>query len=376
MKASDSSSSSSPSAPVARVERSDYMHWAKTLQAARFNLGNSGLHAVQRAELPLRLEDLEYSGPSFYGWSPLIEALAQHLGVDKSRVFHAEGTSFANHIAMAVCFRPGDEVIIEQPTYELITSTAEYLGAVVKRLPRRRAEGFQPDLSALRAALTAKTRLIVLTNLHNPTSVRIPDATLRAIADLAAEANAYVLVDEVYLDADFAGAPVTAHRLSDRILTTSSLTKVYGLSGLRCGWVVAAPEITERLWRLNDLFGVIPAHAAERLSLLALREMPRLRARAQAVLEPNRARWNAFLAKRTDLLVEPLPFGTVTFPELRGGRVERLCEILRAKYETTVVPGRFFDQPESFRVGLGSPPEIFAEGLSRLGQALDDLRRE
>lgn len=359
-----------------RVERSDYMHWAKTLQAARFNLGNSGLHAVKRHELPIQLEDVELSGPSFYGWAPLLEALGRHLGVDPRRVFHAEGTSFANHIAMAVCLQPGDEVLIEHPTYELIISTAQYLGGVVKRLPRRRADGFQPDLGALRAALTPRTRLVVLTNLHNPSSARIPDTTLRQIAVMAAEVGARVLVDEVYLEADFAGTPATAHRLSDNILTTSSLTKVYGLSGLRCGWVVAAPDLVERMWRLNDLFGVIPAHAAERLSLVALREMPLLRARARQVLEPNRALWNAFLAGRSELIDQPLACGTVAFPELRGGRVERLCEILRAKYEATVVPGHYFEMPESLRVGLGSPNDLFAEGLSRLGQALDDLSRE
>lgn len=358
----------SPSVPPAA---SEYMHWAKTRQGARFNLGNSGLGAVTLAELGVRLDELELSGPSFYGWAPLMAALERHLDVPAGRVCHAEGTSLANYLAMAVILQPGDEVLIESPTYELLVDTARYLRATVRRFPRPRALGFQPDLAALRAALTPRTRLIVVTDLHNPSSARLPEPTLRALADMAEEVGAHVLVDEVYLDAVFEPETRTSHKISDRIMTTSSLTKVYGLSGLRCGWVVAKPELIERMWRLHDLLGVIPAHAAERLSLVALRELPRLKARAAALLETNRNLWNEFLSRRPELEAEPLKAGTVTFPRLRRGRVDALCDRLRERYETTVTPGAFFGEPEAFRVGLGSTPEVFAEGLHRLGQALD-----
>ncbi|MBL9139027.1 MAG: aminotransferase class I/II-fold pyridoxal phosphate-dependent enzyme [Verrucomicrobiales bacterium] len=353
--------------------RSEYMHWAKTRQAARFNLANSGLSAVTRSELGVTAEDFELSGPSFYGWSPLLEALAQHLRVDQARICHAEGTSMANHLAMAVCLHPGDEVLIESPTYELLVDTAHYLRAKVRRFPRPRALAFQPDLAALREALTSRTRLIVLTNLHNPSSARIPDATLREIADMARSVGAHVLIDEVYLDAVFDPAATTAHIMDDVILTTSSLTKVYGLSGLRCGWCLAAPDLVEKMWRLNDLFGVIPSHAAERLSLLALQRLPALRDRARQRLETHRDLWNAFLAQRHDMDDNPMLYGTVAFPRLRKGSVNRLCDLLRSRFETTVAPGSFFGLPDSFRVGLGLPTPEFTEGLHRLGQALDLL---
>ncbi|MCC6235887.1 MAG: aminotransferase class I/II-fold pyridoxal phosphate-dependent enzyme, partial [Verrucomicrobiales bacterium] len=155
------------------------------------------------------------------------------------------------------------------------------------------------------------------------------------------------------------------------IITTNSLTKVYGLSGLRCGWVVAEPALIEKMWRLNDLLGVIPAHAAERLSLLALSRFDLLRDRARHILETNRALWNTFLASRPELEDRPLPFGTVAFPRLKHGRVEDLADLLRARYETTVAPGSFFGCPDSFRVGLGLRPEAFAQGILHLGAALD-----
>ncbi|MGE4181078.1 MAG: pyridoxal phosphate-dependent aminotransferase [Limisphaerales bacterium] len=356
------------------VQRSDYMHWAKTRQAARFNLAVSGVPGLALRDIPGALEDLEINGASTYGWPPLQETLARHLDVGADRIVHAAGTSMANHLAMAVCLQPGDEVVIEHPTYELLVQTAAYLGAGIRRIHRRPENRFQPDPADILAAFTARTRLVVLTNLHNPSSVRIPDASLLAIAELAASRGARVLVDEVYLDGCSEPPPTTSHRLHDAILVTSSLTKVYGLSGLRCGWVVAHPDLAERMWRLNDLFGVIPAHPAERMSLAALRHLPTLRARSRRILDTNRDAWNAFLESRSDLECAPLEFGNVAFPRLKTGDVDALCALLRGKYETTVVPGHFFEMPDHFRVGIAAPIESFTEGLQRLAKALSEIR--
>ena len=166
----------------------------------------------------------------------------------------------------------------------------------------------------------------------------------------------------------------TAFGLADNIVVTSSLTKVYGLNGLRCGWVLADPELAQRMWRLNDLFGVIPAHPAERLSVLVFENFERVLGRSRALLNANRAMLNQFLASRDDLESWPLEAGTVTFPRLRSGKVQQLCDVLRQKYEATVVPGRFFEMPDHIRIGIGAPGEITAEGLQRLGKALDDIR--
>lgn len=352
------------------------MHWAKTRQAARYNLAVSGVPAVGLRELPIGLEDLEISGASFYGWPPLIEGLSRRLGVAGDRIVHAVGTSMANYLAMAVCVERGDEVLIEEPTYELLVDTARHLGASIRRFPRRRGDAYQPDLGALRTMITTRTRLVVLTNLHNPSSAWVEPGVLGEIAWWVGEAGARLLVDEVYLDALFDRTPRTAALLGEQVLTTSSLTKVYGLSGLRCGWVVASKELAERMWRLNDLFGVIPAHAAERMSVIALERMGALEERSRRTLEANRVRWNAFLRERGDDLEGwPAEFGTVTFPRLRSGDVEGLVERLRTCHETTVVPGRLFGEPDAFRVGLGATEEVFTEGLRRLGLALDEIRR-
>lgn len=357
-----------------RTVSSEYMHWAKTRQAARFNLGNSGLFNYPLASLPVSLEDLELSGPSLYGYDPLQTALSRHLGVPKANIVHAIGASMANHLAMAATVGPGDDVLIEHPAYELMVETASYLGANVVRFRRPAGEGFRLDLAEVGRRLTPKTKLVVITNLHNPSSAYLDEADLKALAALASGVGARVLVDEVYLDAAFELSPRTSFLTAENIVVTSSLTKVYGLSGLRCGWILADAPLAERIWRLNDLFGVIPAHAAERLSVFVLEHFPAVAAHARALLTANRALLTHFLAARPELDVTPFRFGTVAFPRLRRGSVDRLCSVLREKYDTSVVPGAFFGMPEHFRVGIGRSTADLAEGLVRLGRALDDLK--
>jgi aspartate/methionine/tyrosine aminotransferase len=358
-----------------RVTGSPYQQWAKTRSQARFNLASSGLKNYPLAELPVRLEDLELSGPSWYGYEPLQAALAAKCQAPPECVVAATGTSMANHLVMAALLEPGDEVLIERPAYEPLVAVARYLGAKVRRFARTFEDDFSVDPGLLERSVSARTRLIVLTNLHNPSGALCDEGTLRRVQEVARGVGARVLVDEVYLEALFDEAPRSAFHLGEEFIVTSSLTKVYGLGGLRCGWVLARPELAERLWHLNDLFGVIPAHPAERLSCVALEHLDRIAARARKLLEANGQLLNAFFASRDDLDWLPHRFGTVSFPRLKEGSADALCALLAGKYETSVVPGRYFEMPRHFRVGLGGDTDAFRAGLDRLGRALDELGR-
>ncbi len=361
---------------------SEYMQWAKTRSQARFNLATSGVMHYPLSELGAKLEDIELSGPSWYGYQPLQEALAEKCGVPPECVVSSIGTSLANHLAMAALVNPGDEVLIEQPVYEPVLALANYLGAKIRRFMRAADDGFAIEPREVERRVTGRTRLIVITNLHNPTSARVDEATLQKVGKIARSVGARVLVDEVYLElaavqaelpADGKAKSRSAFRLGNEFVATGSLTKAYGLSGLRCGWILAEPELTRRIWLLNDLFEVIPSHPAELLSVLALRRLDRVAARARALLEANRTLISRFFDGRPDLEVSRPECGTVVFPRLRSGQVDRLCALLREKYETTVVPGRYFEMPEHFRIGIGDRTDTLAEGLARLGLALDEL---
>jgi len=354
---------------------SEYMHWAKTSSRARFNLATSGLANVKLAELHASLDDLEITGESGYGYQPLIDALAQRLEVDAASVVTAAGTSFANHLAMASLIRAGDEVLIETPAYEPLLALAEYLGARVKRFQRTFADGFAISPQEIERNLSSRTRLIVITNFHNPTGVMTENETLREVGELARKVNARVLVDEVYLEMLFAKPTPTAFHLGEQFVVTSSLTKAFGLSGLRCGWILAEPGLAKRMWLLNDLFAATPVHAGERLSLVALKQLPEIAERAKYKLDKHRELLNQFLDGRDDLEAVRPRLGSIMFPRVREASCERLCSLLREKYETSVVPGRFFELPAHFRIGMGGDTETLVEGLDRLGQALDEVRR-
>jgi aspartate/methionine/tyrosine aminotransferase len=357
------------------VTSSEYMHWAKTRSSARFNLATSGLRNLKLNELDVSLDDLELTGVSGYGYEPLKKAISDRVGVGTDSIVTAAGTSLANHLAMAAAIVPGDEVLIEQPTYEPLLALAHYFGAKVKRFPRRFENQFQILPAEVERNISPRTRLIVITNHHNPSGVLTGEETLGALGELSRRVNARVLVDEVYLESLFDKRPRTAFHLGPEFITTSSLTKAFGLSGLRCGWIVAEPELARRIWLLNDLFSATPVHAGERLSVLAFQQLDRIASNAHALLKTNRGLLNDFLDTRGDLETIRTDSGTIMFPRIKQGTAESLCQVLREKHDTSVVPGSFFEMPSHFRVGMGGDSETFAEGLKRLGLALDEVDR-
>jgi len=354
--------------------QSIYMQWAKKRPKVKYDLALSGILDLPFAELDAKIEDVDLNGDNSYGYRPLIDALASHCDVaPESVVTISGGTSMANHLAMAAALEHGDEVLIEQPTYEPLLAVAEYFGAKIKRFPRAFENDFCVEVAEVAKQITPRTRLIVLTNLHNPSSTLVGEETLKQIGDLARDIGARVLVDEVYLEAMFEVAPRSCVHHGPEFISTSSLTKGYGLSGLRCGWILAEPELAQQMRLLHDVFGAVGPQPSERLSVIALAKLPRFIARAKRILESNRAVLNDFFDSREDLQVVRTSSGTTSFPRLLRGRVGDLSAVLAEKYDTAMVPGRFFESPQHFRVGMCAEPELFSEGVRRLGAALDNL---
>jgi aspartate/methionine/tyrosine aminotransferase len=354
-------------------KHSDYMHWSKTQSRARFNLATSGVASFPLRELPVELETLEINGGndySGYGYPPLQNVVATHHGVDPECVVESAGTSMANHLAMAAIIEPGDEVLIEHPAYGPILDVARYLHADVKRFPRTEETGWVVDPNAVRACITPRTRLIVITNLHNPTSALTPDWVLREVGEIARSIGALVLVDEVYLDAVYEGTPRTSFCLGPEFVVTSSLTKVYGVSGLRCGWILARPDLAWKMRRLNDLYSATPVYPGLLLAVAVFKHLNRLREKAHRILDADRKLLREFLVQQSGLSAVWTDWGTTSFVQLTNGSADDFFERLRKEFETTVVPGRFFEMPDYFRIGMGVNTEMFAEGLDRISRAL------
>jgi aspartate/methionine/tyrosine aminotransferase len=352
--------------------QSEYMHWAKFQRPVRYSLSSSDVTHFRLDRLPLTIGDLDLDGASHIRYAPLRRAIAERYGVAPEMVVAANGTSMANFLAMATLIGPGDEVFFERPAYEPMLASARFLGAAVRWVERDADDGFRLNIEQLESEASSRTRLIALTNPHNPSGSLTSEQDLQAIGAVAARCGAQVLVDEVYLDSAVPPRPTSA-LLGPQFVATSSLTKVYGLSGLRCGWILARPELAERMWRLNDLFGVNQPHQAETLSCFAFEHLDEISAGTAERLARNRALFNSFAAARSDLQCMPAEHGVTAFPRWAGGDSEPLDALLRAKYDTSIVPGRWFDMPSHFRVSLGGETDIVTQGLARLGMALDVL---
>ncbi len=357
------------------MKNSVYMTWAKYHASARYNLANSGIAGCDLSDLPLTIDDLALNGPNHEGYAPLKESIAAKYGVTADRVVTAQGTSMANFLAMATVIERGDEVLIEQPAYDPLLSALSYLGAAIRRFPRRFEDGYRIDVDELKRLVTQRTRLIVITSPHNPSGVVVDQATLKQIGEFAREAGALALVDEVYRDILFEDAPPVVARLGSQFITTSSLTKSYGLNGLRCGWILCEPELAERMRRLNDLFGAVGSMPSDALSVAAFRHLEKLEARTRAMIEPNAELVRRFLREHEDVLgcVVP-PRSMIVFPRLKHhDDSEPLHDRLR-RFDTSIVPGKFFEAPRHFRLGFAVKTEDVAAGLQNLSKALRTVR--
>jgi aspartate/methionine/tyrosine aminotransferase len=279
----------------------------------------------------------------------------------------------ANHLAMAAIIEPGDEILIEHPAYGPILDIAHYLEANVKRFRRAEETGWAIDPAEVRRCITPKTRLIVITNLHNPTSVLTSDSVLREIGDIARSVGAFVLVDEVYLDAVYENTPRTSFHLGPEFVVTTSLTKVYGVSGLRCGWILAQADLAWKMRHLNDLYSATPVYPGELLSVAAFQNLDLLRERARRIVEADRKLLRDFLKQQSSLSAVSTEWGATSFPRLSrhyGRNADAFLDRLRSEFDTSAVPGRFFEMPDHFRIGMGVNTEMFAEGLNRISRAL------
>lgn len=354
-----------------QLEPVAYMEWAKLHALAKINLTRSGLTDISLSELGVDRQGLEINGEHAYGYPPLVEAISARYRVREECVLTVNGASQGIFFVGAALLGPGDEVLVEEPAYEPLLSVPRFFRAEVKRFKRRFEQGYAVNLDNLLPALSARTKLVVLTNLHNPSGVYLAERTLREVAAAASAKGALVLVDEIYLDFLGGTEPETSFPLADNLIVTSSLTKVYGLGGLRCGWVLAPEPLLERMKRLMDLVSVEGVYIGEQVSARAFLRLDSLRAQTRPLIEANFALVKDFIKTEKKLSwVEPAA-GIVAFPRIEAAvDGSRLARILRDDFDTAIVPGNFFEEPDHFRLGFGVPKETLEQGLDNIRRAL------
>ncbi|MBS0334438.1 MAG: pyridoxal phosphate-dependent aminotransferase [Proteobacteria bacterium] len=298
--------------------------------------------------------------------------VAQRYGVTPDQVIGATGATSALAMVLKALVGPGDDVIVERPRFDLLPRMALDAGATVTDLPRR-APDYRVDPAELERLLRPETRLVILTQLHNPTGAAIDRPTLLALAEVARRAGVPILVDEVY--ADFMPGVAYAAALAPELISVGSLTKVQGLFALKCGWVVASPEMTARINAATPQGDYGVSKLAHAVAALVLEDRAVFDAHWRGVLAEARPAVAEHVERMLadGLLEGELPAqGCMYFPRVVGVDDTRaLADWLWREHGVVVPAGEFFGQPGHVRIGFGGGATAALDrGLSRLAAAL------
>ncbi len=333
---------------------------------ARFDLSSSDMPTQRLSEyggLPDRTLAEHHEG----GSGEFRQELARLYGGNPEDYIVTAGASEGNFAVCAALLTPGDRVVVERPVYQPLEAIPRGLGGRVTTVSRRPDENFRLDAGDVRSASEDGARMVILSNLNNPTGSALRPNDIGDLAALAKERGAYLLVDEIFRDLAFDQDVPTFGGRNDHVIVTSSVSKFYGAGGLRIGWVRAERQVRERVRNVLDYLSVGPSGPAEAIALNLLRHREKTVARNRRLIEGGRrvaAEWaaDAGIEWRT-------PVAHLAFPEV-GGDTIRLAETLLRDHSTFIAPGETFGLAGHFRLNIGIGPEPLGEGLARVSKAL------
>ncbi len=352
------------------------------------NLSDSGVHPLAIRDFiddPAELEEvvsqrLIYTQTN--GTPELRETIAAlYSGATPDNVEAMSGGAEANFIAVWTLLEPGDEVVVMIPNYMQIVGIVRGLGGVVKewRLqPDHEAKRWVADLDELRRLVTSRTKLIAICNPDNPTGSCLDGAELDTICKIAAGHGAWVLSDEIYQGLESNGQQTpTLWGRSDRVIVTNSLSKAYGLPGLRLGWLVAPARACADFWAHHDYTTIGPGTLSDLIATKALQPARRaqLLDRARRILQENLTVAVRWLEEHSATIrhIPPRAGAVLYFHYAHPINSTTLAERLLAEKSVLVVPGDHFGMDHWLRIGFGGEAEHIEAGLQRIGESLESL---
>ena len=361
--------------------------WQSTWEnRVRFNLSESGVHPLTVGELlelagasadPLLDVRLGYSQSN--GTDLLRERIAVlYPGASSDHVLVTTGSSESNFIACWRLIEPGDKVVVQVPNYLQTNGLAKNFGAQVREYRLREELGWEPDPKEIAAAIVPGTKLVVVTNPHNPTGHVLSAESRKAIVERAAAVGAWLLADEVYTGAERDGKTTPSFWGSyDKLIVVNGLSKAYGLPGLRIGWIVSTPRFAEETWTRHDYTTIGPSGATDHLATLALDPVvrPKIIARTRKILNTNYPVIESWLKSFDGAFTWTPPHaGAICFARHRAAITgPDLVERIRASEDVLLVPGEHFDLPGYIRFGYGNDTKELKAALDKVAHGLRPL---
>jgi capreomycidine synthase len=348
--------------------------------ATEIDIGSSGARTFSLAEIRsltgLRAEDLDrvqFDDSETLGGAGVRAALARRFtGGDVDRVMVTHGSSEAIFLVMNALLTAGDEVIVPDPAYQQLHAIAAAAGCRIRRWELRPEDGFAPDLTTLRALVTDRTRMIVANFPHNPTGVSITPEQQNELAAIAAGAGAHLVWDGAFSEITYDAAPLPVPA-GPGTVALGTLSKTYGLPGLRVGWCLADPDVLARCAELRDY---ISLHLSPLVELIAERVIDagdRIVASRRDVAVTNLAVLEKWAAAHGDRVRLVRPAGGVCtfvgFPDATD--LTETCRLLAEEDRVLTVPGACFGPAyERFaRIGFGGSTDQLRAGLDHISAA-------
>jgi aspartate/methionine/tyrosine aminotransferase len=353
-----------------------------------YNLSESGVHPLSVRELvddPSILETLLDSPlvyPQTNGIIELRERIADlYPGATPDNVLVTVGCIEANFIALQTLVAPGEEIVVMLPNYMQIWGAAQNLGLRVRTFHLREELGWAPDLDELRDLVSEKTKLIAVCNPDNPTGHILAEAEMGAIVSAAERVGAWLLADEVYSGAERLTDTQTPSFWGryDKVLAMNSLSKAYGLPGLRIGWVVAPVETVEDIWARHDYVTISATMLSNKLAAIALSPgvRPRLLQRTRDYIRRGYPILDAWLESHEGMfnLVPPEAAAIAYVRYHLDVNSTELVERLMREKSVIIVPGDHFGMDHYLRISFGVPEEYLRAGLDRIHELTAELQR-
>jgi aspartate/methionine/tyrosine aminotransferase len=351
----------------------------------RYNLSESGVHPLSVGELlelagrDLSTLDVRLGYTQSNGSDQLRASIAaDYEGASDAAVLVTTGGAEANFAALWHLADTDARAAIVVPTYEQVPVLIDSFGGRIAPVRLVESEAWQPDLEALGTALDRGTRFVLVTNPNNPTGASLTEESADRIVELTDRYGAWILADEVYAGAEIADRRTPSFwGRHERVIVTNSLSKAYGLPGLRIGWVVGPPKVVADLWGRTDYTTICPAALSDALACIALDPPVRagIRARTQRIVSENLGLLEEWMrAQGSRFRYRPPDAGAICFARYDDDvGSTAFAEKLRKEKDVLVVPGDHFRMDGFIRIGFGVPADSLGAALDLVREAFDEV---
>jgi len=353
-----------------------------------YNLSESGVHPLKLKELladspeyieTLLATEIDYAHGN--GVPELRENIAAlYSGCTSSSVLVTVGAIEANFNAIHTLLQPGDEIAIMLPNYMQVWGIAKNYGLKMKPFHLREENGWRIDPDELKQAVTPQTKLIAVCNPNNPTGHILSDEEMNAVVDAADKAGAWILSDEVYTGAERSRDEETSsfYGRYDKVMASGSMSKAYGLPGLRVGWAVGPPDTIENIWRRHEYTTLSTSIFSNNLAALALSAdvRPRIIQRTRDYIRKGFPLLQQWIDQQKDAFsLVPPQAAAIAFVRYRlDVNSTELAERLIREKSVLIVPGDHFGMDKFIRISYGLPQDYLTEGLDRIQQLVAEIR--